>query len=413
MKILCSGDWHIGNLFHGNDRLPEHRHFLSWLLTQIELQQPDALLIAGDVFDNGNPSAAAQSLYYQFLVDASAACPQMMTIIIAGNHDSAARLEAPRALLCCHNIEVRGRVCRNWTDEGWQTNFDDLLIPVNDGQGCEVVVAAVPYLRNDVLDTSDYSAGVRLFMTRLCRRAREIYPGRKVLMLAHLYAGGAEIATRDAAERIVVGGLEQVSMTGWEEYPDILISGHIHKRQSIKSIADGHYCGSVLPMSFAEKDYTHGVDLLTIDDDKIGYQQIVYTPQHRLVVLPADDEELTYKKLEKLLDSELPDRIDGRLDSDFVYLALKVSLDKIKGEQLKAIEDLVGRKNAVLCKLQRLMPQLDLGTIATGDTISSVDDILGRDPLDAIAEAFAIHHQRELSDNQRHILTKIIDEIQL
>ena len=67
MKIISTSDWHLGNLFHGNDRLPEHRHFLNWLLDQITTRQPDALLVAGDIFDNGNPSAAAQHAYYEFL----------------------------------------------------------------------------------------------------------------------------------------------------------------------------------------------------------------------------------------------------------------------------------------------------------------------------------------------------------
>ncbi len=95
MKILATSDWHLGNLFHGNDRLPEHKHFLKWLLEQIAEQKPDALLIAGDIFDNGNPSAAAQTVYYEFLADATQLCPNMQVIITAGNHDSASRLEAP------------------------------------------------------------------------------------------------------------------------------------------------------------------------------------------------------------------------------------------------------------------------------------------------------------------------------
>ena len=74
MKILATSDWHLGNLFHGNDRLPEHKYFLKWLLEQIAGQKPDALLIAGDIFDNGNPSAAAQTVYYEFLADATQLC---------------------------------------------------------------------------------------------------------------------------------------------------------------------------------------------------------------------------------------------------------------------------------------------------------------------------------------------------
>ena len=77
MKIIATSDWHLGNLFHGNDRLPEHRHFLQWLLAKLEELRPDALLVAGDVFDNGNPSAASQAAYYEFLADATRICPEM------------------------------------------------------------------------------------------------------------------------------------------------------------------------------------------------------------------------------------------------------------------------------------------------------------------------------------------------
>ena len=139
MKIIATSDWHLGNMFHGNDRLPEHKHFLSWLLSQIEDQQPDALLVAGDIFDNGNPSAASQAAYYGFLADASEKCPTMQIIITAGNHDSANRLEAPRALLTRHHVEVRGVISRSWVqtdDHGeWQTDYDDLMLSICSREG--------------------------------------------------------------------------------------------------------------------------------------------------------------------------------------------------------------------------------------------------------------------------------------
>lgn len=72
MKFIAISDWHLGNLFHGNDRLPEHQHFFRWLLAQLHDHQPDALLVAGDVFDSGNPSAASQAAYYQFLTTRAA-----------------------------------------------------------------------------------------------------------------------------------------------------------------------------------------------------------------------------------------------------------------------------------------------------------------------------------------------------
>lgn len=139
MKLITTSDWHIGNLFHGSDRLPEHRHFLQWLLSQLRAQQPDALLVAGDVFDNGNPSAAAQSAYYEFLDEATQACPDLHIIITAGNHDSASRLEAPRALLTRQRVEVRGHVHRTWQqqEEGgrWVIDYEDLMIPLTGRTG--------------------------------------------------------------------------------------------------------------------------------------------------------------------------------------------------------------------------------------------------------------------------------------
>ena len=73
MKILHTADWHLGNVFHGYARTDEHRHFLAWLLDVLRLEQPDALVIAGDVFDSANPPAAAERLFYDFLLDATEA----------------------------------------------------------------------------------------------------------------------------------------------------------------------------------------------------------------------------------------------------------------------------------------------------------------------------------------------------
>ena len=180
MKIIAPGDWHIGNLFHGNDRLSEHKHFFSWLLQRLEEQKPDALLVAGDVFDTANPSAAAQSVYYEFLADATRICPELKIVISAGNHDSAFRLEAPRALLLKHNVEVRGKVKRHWVvqeEEGrWVTDYEDLMIPLIGRDGEKAVILVVPFLRSDAVEGECYSEGVNKFLRDLTKKAREKYP---------------------------------------------------------------------------------------------------------------------------------------------------------------------------------------------------------------------------------------------
>ena len=416
MKIICTSDWHLGNLFHGNDRLPEHRHFLSWLLARIKEQHPDALLIAGDIFDNGNPSAAAQSAYYEFLADATETCPDMNVVIIAGNHDSASRLEAPRALLTRHKVEIRGNIHRSWVaneDGGnWVINYDDLMIPINGGDGSQAIVLTVPYLRSDVVQNANYSEGVNTILRELTAKAREKYRDSPLIMIAHMYAKGADIAKSDASEKIVIGGQEEVNMQGWDEHPDYFACGHIHKRQHIWNTDWAHYSGSVLPMSFAEKDYHHGVDMVTIENGtKPQIEFLEYEPQHKLMFLPEAEEELTSKKLEKRINAELQNKTEDKLDDNFVYLVLKVTLEKVNNDAIKELEALIGTKNAVLCKIQKIIPELDITTISGSQHLQSIDDILNRDPRDTLKETFVVKNGKEMTDHQEKMLTDLLNSL--
>ena len=410
MKIIATSDWHLGNLFHGNDRLPEHKHFLKWLLERIAEQQPDALLVAGDIFDNGNPSAAAQTAYYEFLADATQQCPNMQVIITAGNHDSASRLEAPRPLLTRYHVEIRGNIRKIWTNGEWIFSFDDLIIPVTKEQGEEVIVLAVPFFRSDVVQNASYSQGVNAFLRELTALARQKYPGKKCIMMAHMYAKGSDIAKQDASEKIIIGGQEEVDLEGWSDHPDYMTCGHIHKRQHIWNTDWARYTGSVLPMSFAEKDYTHGIDLISIEK-KIRVDFLEYKPQHALRILSDDEELLTFKKWQKLINAELSERVNGELSDHFDYVMLKVRQEKLSNDDIKELERLVNEKDAVLCKIQRIIPQLDLSTIQGSQRITSIEDIVNRPPLDTLREAFAIKHNAPMNERQEKMLADLLERI--
>ena len=127
LKIIHTADWHLGQTFFGYDRDEEHEAFLSWLIDILTLRQTDVLLIAGDVFDVANPSAAAQRRFFRFLREANRRNPQLQIVIIAGNHDSAARLEAPIPLLEELNTSIVGAVPRKPIPK---IDFDSLLIPL-------------------------------------------------------------------------------------------------------------------------------------------------------------------------------------------------------------------------------------------------------------------------------------------
>lgn len=414
MKIIATSDWHLGNMFHGNDRLKEHRHFLHWLLQQLEERQPDVLLVAGDIFDNGNPSSASQSAYYEFIAQVGESLPDMQIIITAGNHDSPSRLEAPRELLRRHNVEVRGLVKRNYnTEEGkWVTNFDELMIPVRGKDGDEIIVLAVPYLRTDVVQGASYSAGVNDFIRTLTAKARERFPEHRLVMMAHMYAKGADIATQDASEKIVIGGQEEVNMEGWEGHPDYMTCGHIHKRQHIWNTDWARYSGSVLPMSFAEKDYTHGVDLITMDEGKRPkVEQLDYTPQRRLVVLPEDETLQTPLKLRKLVETtlaDLPQGKDQKPDDTAPYVVLKVKAKDFKKENMKELEEVVKTKNAILCKVQKVVEGYGVTTVAGEQRLKSIDDILNRDPMVALGECFSAKHNVALNERQETLLRDML-----
>ena len=374
-------------------------------------------LVAGDIFDNGNPSADAQSAYYTFLADASQECPSMKIIITAGNHDSANRLEAPRELLSRHNVEIRGKIPRlyNKSDNSWKIVFSDLMIPVEGKEGDNIVVLAVPYLRNDVVQqgNNSYSEGVNAFLRQLTEEARTQYPDTPLVMMAHMYAKGADIASLDASEKIIVGGQEEVNMEGWNDHPDYLTCGHIHKRQHIWNTDWARYTGSVLPMSFAEVEYKHGVDMVTIGDDrKVRINFIEYHPQHHLRILPADDsEEFSPKEMKKLVKKELPDRKDDKLNDSFEYVLLKVKIDKVDNDEIKELEDVFKEKNAVLCRIQKVIPAIDIATISGNRPVTSIDDILNRDPLEALKEAFSTKYHIEMPPEQEQMLRDMLNSI--
>ena len=97
-RFIHTSDWHLGQNFYGYDRSEEQRDFLRQLADIVREQEPDALLVSGDIFHTAAPSSAAVSLYVNAMIDIHEACPGMSIIVIAGNHDSAARLESDSRL---------------------------------------------------------------------------------------------------------------------------------------------------------------------------------------------------------------------------------------------------------------------------------------------------------------------------
>ena len=90
---------------------------------------------------------------------------------------------------------------------------------------------------------------------------------------------------------------------------------------------------------------------------------------------------------------------------------LKVKLEKVDNDLIKGLEEKVKSKDAVLCKIQKIMPTLQLTTIIGKQQLTSIDDILDRDPLETLQEAFAIKHKGDMNERQCAMLKELISGI--
>jgi exonuclease SbcD len=268
MRFLHTSDWHLGQTLHGYERSYEHQQFLDWLLDVILSEDADALLISGDIFDNPNPSAAAQRQLYRFLRQAKERAPHLGIVIIAGNHDSAGRLEAPRPLLEAFDACVVGAVQKQ---AGGEIDVAQLITPLKNRSGAVAAwCLAIPFLRpGDVPSVPDaqdpYSAGIALLYRQALDAAlarREA--GQAIVALGHCHMIDGKTSD-DSERRIVIGGAEALPASMFDSAIAYAALGHLHLPQQVGRHTHIRYCGSPLPMSFAEMHYPHQVVCVDLD----------------------------------------------------------------------------------------------------------------------------------------------------
>ena len=349
IRILHTADWHLGQTFFGYDRTGEHEVFLNWLAEEIRQKEIDALIIAGDVFDVSNPSAASQSMYYQFIYRVTAENPYLQIVIVAGNHDSAARLEAPLPLLQAMRTEVRGVVRKL---EGGKIDYDHLTVELKNRKGeVELLCMAVPFLRQGdypavQTEGNPYAEGVRELYAQLLQRLwKRRTENQAILAIGHLQATGSEIAEKDYSERTVIGGLECVSPEAFSEQIAYTALGHIHKAQRVSGRENVRYAGSPIPMSFAEKHYHHGVVMVTFDGGcAVDIERLECPKLIPLVSVPNGEPVSPEAILEAL--KELPET-----EAVAPYLEVKVLLEEPEPMLRQEIEDALADKNYRLARI--------------------------------------------------------------
>jgi exonuclease SbcD len=256
MRIVHTSDWHLGHQLHGVSREREHAAFLGWLADVCEREAADVVLITGDVFDGSNPPATAQAAYYGFLAEIAARRPDVQVVVIGGNHDSAARLEAPSPLLSRLRVRVVGALPRR-ADDPAQIDWARAVIQV--GGAC---VLAVPFLRVGDLAAAgagdDPTAAIRALYAAGVEVARAQANGAPLIVLGHLHVSGAE-ASALSERRILLGGAEAVTSDLFPADAAYVALGHLHKPQRIGGREQMRYAGSPIPLAMNEAEYRHQV----------------------------------------------------------------------------------------------------------------------------------------------------------
>jgi exonuclease SbcD len=290
-RILHTADWHLGKMLGDFSREEEHAAFLDFLLETIRTNDIDALLIAGDIFDSANPPQSAVAMYYNFLSQLQR-IRECQVIVIAGNHDSPSHIDAPKQLLKHLNTHVVGHL---------PENIEELLIALPNQENPQVIVAAVPFLRDRDLRTGQSgqsSADIQAVMTQSIadcyrRTVNAVITDKNVPIIAmgHLTVAGSSAS--DSEREIHIGGLGALTADRFPSEFCYVALGHLHRPQRCGKQDHIRYSGSPIPLSFSEATDKKELVLLEIDaTGELKRISIPITPSRQLLVVESSSNEI-------------------------------------------------------------------------------------------------------------------------
>ena len=275
MKILHTADWHIGKLLEGKSRLEEQRIVLEQFVSIADTTNADVICIAGDVFDNGHPSAGAEMLLYHTLKELSKQ-GQRLVVLIAGNHDQPSRLEAIVPLAREHGIIIYG-TSRTKIPSGKYGNFE--IESLEEGvfsfscKGEKAVFACIPYVSektlNEVLYREEDSDEKRAAdyaekIGELFQKKASWYQEDTInVLVSHVFTLGCK---KDGSEQgMMLGNSYLLSPEVFPEKAQYVALGHVHRPQKvIGSHGRIRYSGSPLPYRLQETVIAKQCSLVTL-----------------------------------------------------------------------------------------------------------------------------------------------------
>lgn len=282
MRFLHSADWHLGRVYHGVSLLEDQAHILGEFVRLAADTRPDAILLAGDIYDRSVPPAEAVRLLDMVLTELVRGL-RIPVVMIAGNHDGPDRLAFGADLLGGAGLTVRGPV-----------EADPKPLVLHDAHGA-VAIHALPYAEPAVVRAAmpapagEEAPAIDSHHAALAaqlRTARSAQPaGARSVVVAHAFVlGGSE---SESERPLSVGASGAVGAALFDGF-DYVALGHLHQPQQVGE-ARIQYSGSLLKYSFSEADHAKSVNLVELDAaGACRIERLALTPRRDLRIVDGE-----------------------------------------------------------------------------------------------------------------------------
>ncbi len=387
MRFFHLSDLHIGKQLHHYNLREDQEHILAEVISYAEKLHPDAVVIAGDVYDKSVPSGDAVTVFDDFLTRLSAVKPVIPILVIAGNHDSAQRLDYASRLLGSHQIYIAGKAPESEEDHLKKITLTDEYGKVN--------FYLMPFLKPGYVRglcggemPESYTAAVQAVLER-----EEIDPGERNVIVSHqFYTGrdsrtGEEISPKTCdSELLSVGGIDNVDISVLKEF-DYAALGHLHGAQKAGS-ENVRYCGTLLKYSVSEAGQEKTLHLVTLGakGDPVNVEKL---PLH-----PLRDVRRVRGELEEIISAADPEHRD-----DYVSVTLTDEIDPYKPkEQLQKVYSHILE---VRMDNERTRKKLEFDE----------GEIRMEDPLEVFSDFYREMQGREMSEEETEILRFVFDKV--
>jgi exonuclease SbcD len=374
MKLIHLSDLHLGKRVNEYSMLEDQRYILSEILRLIDLEQPDAVLIAGDVYDKSVPSAEAVELLDDFLV--RLAERKLQVFVISGNHDSPERLAFGGRLMEQSGVHLSP------VYQGAVTPFT-----LTDAYG-PVAIYLLPFLK---------PAHVRRFFPdeeivsytdalRTAIGAMEVDPQIRNVLLTHQFVTGA---ARCESEELSVGGTDNVDASVFDGF-DYVALGHIHGPQQVGR-ATIRYCGTPLKYSFSEARQQKSVTVVELGPKgSVEIRTLPLTPLRDMAELRGSYQELSFRGFYEGTD----------YPNSYVHITLTDEDD---------IPDAVSKLRILYPYLLKL--DYDNQRTRAGQVTEGAEDVHRKTPLELLEEFYEKQNAQPMSEAQRAFAQGLIEQI--